>query len=201
MVFPVLPLRMIAFQLMFVLLAIAIEGVVLQRELNMIPRKAMYYAAILNLLTTVVGWFIFLAVESILPLALRNQLIEFILFNRWSEATAYWGILVGFLTFFASFLIKTFGFNQLDLLLLTQKEWESQQQNRLNQRRLGQRFRQRKSSGWGEQNNQARALLRANAFSYSAITIILFTRYLWLNTADINFVPLLNAAMKWAGEP
>lgn len=186
MAFPVLPLRMIAFQLLFVLLAIAIEGVVLQRELTMIPRKAVYYATILNLLTVVVGWFVFFALESILPMVLRSQLMEFILFNSLSQVTTYWGILAGFLTFFSSFLIKIFGFTQLEQLLLTQKEWEAQQQSRLNQRRLGQ-WSKRKSRGWGEQNSQARALLMANAFSYSAITIILLTRYLLLSPESIGF--------------
>ncbi|MBD1910602.1 MULTISPECIES: filament integrity protein FraC [unclassified Leptolyngbya] len=186
MVFPVLALRMIAFQFMFLLLAIAIEGVVLKRELAMIPRKAMLYATILNLTTTVVGWFIFFAVEAVLPQFLRNELIEFILFNRWTRETAFWGILVGFLTFFASFVMKTFGFTQLEQLLLTQQEWEAQLQKRMSERRLGRRFR-RGSGGWVDSNNQARAMLTANACSYSAITVILFTRYLLLNPQFSGF--------------
>jgi len=186
MTFPVLPLRMIAFQLMFVLLAIAIEGVIFQRELSMIPRKAMFYSTILNLLTTVVGWFVFFAVESVLSLPLRRELIEFILFNQIGQEAVFWGILAGFLTFFASFLIKIFGFNQLQQLLLTQKEWEAQQQTQLNQRRFGQRFK-RKGGRWTESNNQASALLTANACSYSAVTLILFTRFLLLNSETIDF--------------
>ena len=51
----VLPLRAIAFQILFLLMAIAIEGTVMQQQLPFMPRQAMQYATILNLITVVVG--------------------------------------------------------------------------------------------------------------------------------------------------
>lgn len=173
---PVLPLRAIAFQLLFLLLAIAIEGTVLQRGLALIPRKAMQYAITLNLLTTVLGWLIFFTVEGLLPQPIQNELMEYIFFNRWSTQMALWGILAGFLTFFGSFLLKVFSYEQLNLLLLTQKEWDARQESQTNQRRLGPRMPQGRSG----LTSQANVLLTANAYSYSAMMVLLVTRYLLL---------------------
>lgn len=173
----VLPLRAIAFQLLFLLMAIAIEGTIMQRQLSLIPRLAMQYATTLNLITIVVGWSVFFAVEVLLPVPLRSELIEFIFFNRWTQETALWGILAGFLTFFVSFLLKTFSFNQLQLVMMSSKEREAlQREGSANRRpRLGHKKNKTATTSFSERAN---VILIANALSYSAILFVLFARFL-----------------------
>lgn len=178
----VLPLRAIAFQLLFLLMAIAIEGTVLQRQLSLVPRFAMQYAAILNLLTLVLGWFIFFAVEVLLPVPIRSQLLAFIFFNRWTEDTALWGILAGFLTFFVSFLVKTFAFNQLQFATLSEKEREALRRAGGVSRRP--KFGQKQIRQDTTLSEQANAVLIANALSYTAILLVLLVRFLTFDTPN-----------------
>jgi len=177
----VLPLRAIAFQLLFLLMAIAIEGTVLHRQLTLVPRLAMQYATMLNLITVVFGWFVFFAIEVLLPVPIRSQLIEFIFFNRWTQETALWGILAGFLTFFLSFLLKTFSFTQLQLALLSPKEREVlQQEGKVPRRpRLGQKKVKKEGSTLSERAN---TILTANALSYTAILFVLFARFIYFDS-------------------
>ena len=181
----VLPLRAIAFQILFLLMAIAIEGTVMQQQLPFMPRQAMQYATILNLITVVVGWFVFFAVEVLLPVPVRGSLIEFIFFNQWTQQTALWGILVGFLTFFISFLLKTLSLNQLKFSLLSPQEREAQRRagsNAFRRPRLGEKKNKPTDSTSLEQAN---TILIANALSYSAILFVLFIRYLVFETPAI----------------
>ncbi|MEO1144754.1 MAG: filament integrity protein FraC [Cyanobacteria bacterium J06638_22] len=179
----VLPLRAIAFQILFLLMAIAIEGTIMQRQLSFVPRLAMQYAAMLNLGIVVFGWFVFFAVEVLLPRPIQNQLIEFIFFNRWTQQTALWGILAGFLTFFMSFFIKAFSLNQLQLATLSPGEREAMRRGGSSSRRprLNKKKPKDSDSTAAERPSLiliANAMLVANALSYSAILFVLFTRYL-----------------------
>ncbi|MGG6292829.1 filament integrity protein FraC [Leptolyngbya sp. AN02str] len=179
MFFSVLPLRAVAFQAMFLLLAIAIEAHVLQRELKLVPKKAAQYAMTLNLLTVAVGWFLFFGFEPFLRPPVKAQLLNFIFFDRWSTDTVFWFILAGFIIFFTSFIIKLLGLQQLELLLTTPQDLATQQEKTLRKNRLGSRKKQQ--SGLPRQPRQASALLSANAFSYTAILLLLFTRMLFVN--------------------
>lgn len=177
MEFSVLPLRAVAFQALFLLVAIAIEGQIFRTLLPLSPRLAMQYAAILNLLVAVVGWFFFFGLEVVLPVSLRLDLIAFILFNRWSDAAVLWGILVGFLTFFGSFTIKFFGLTTL-LPLVISGEPLPAITTRLGQARPKLSRRLIDNEPAPNYVNYAGAALNANAASYSAILLLLFIRYL-----------------------
>ncbi|NJR39502.1 MAG: hypothetical protein HC781_12655 [Leptolyngbyaceae cyanobacterium CSU_1_4] len=74
---PVVPLRAIAFQIVFLLMAIAIEATVLHKQLNIPPKQSIQFAASINLLTTVAGWlvtFLLLGTSLSLPTPLLTEL-------------------------------------------------------------------------------------------------------------------------------
>lgn len=78
----VLPLRAVVFQTLLLLISIAIESVVLQRILNISRKTATEYSAILNLLSTFVGWLCFFVIQSIPLKTLQIQLIRYVFYAR-----------------------------------------------------------------------------------------------------------------------
>lgn len=189
MFYSVLPLRAIAFQILFLLVAIAIEGGVLQRNMAIPPRQAVQYATILNLLVAGVGWFVFFAAETIMPARVEYDLMAFILFNRWSPSAALWGIVTGFLTFFGSFLLKVFSINKLlPIVLLNQVPQETSNRSSQGRPRLGKRTVAVSESNFSK---QASYVLEANALSYSAILFLLFVRFLVVDSPTTVILPML----------
>jgi hypothetical protein len=173
--FSVMPLRAIAFQCLFLLLAIAIEAAVLREALKLPYRKSVEYAASINLLSTAVGWLIFFSLEPLVPLNLKFQLINCIFFDQWSSSIAAWVILAGFATFFISFLVKLSGLDLLRLLLQDKAEKEPEQETQVEKsRRYQNTVRARKNAREGP--SRANAVLIANALSYTAILLVLFIR-------------------------
>lgn len=177
----VLPLRAIVFQTLFLLMAIAIEAWVLQRRLKLpphqsqiSPKQAVQYATTINLLTIVVGWFLFLSLQALLTPELKYQLLNFVFFDQWSPSTAFWVVLSGFITFFASFLLKLSGLIQLERLMMTTQELEARRELEQNKYRLG----VRPPKEMRAISNHASVLLSANALSYTAILLILLLRFL-----------------------
>ncbi|MEM8602357.1 MAG: filament integrity protein FraC [Cyanobacteria bacterium P01_H01_bin.121] len=79
-----LPVRMAMTQVVCLLMAIAIEGVIFKQRFGITSRGAMRYAVILNLASTVVGWLLFLPLQNLLPEVWRLELMQFLLFNRFS---------------------------------------------------------------------------------------------------------------------
>lgn len=198
----VVPLRAIVFQALFLLVAIAIEAVVLQRFLRLDPRQSVQYAASVNLLCTVVGWlalFIFFSLVYTMPadwtIPFQANLVNFIFFDQWSNETATSLILVCFVMFFASFAIKQSGLTALQWLLTagTQKgakkpekqedSTETEEAMKASERparskaiRVTRHQTQETRSGSRSLQPQARAVLFANASSFSAILAILILR-------------------------
>ena len=74
----VVPLQAILYQLFVLLLAIALEAFILQKQLNISPRKGVEYAASINLLSVTLGWLIFFNLEQLLPESIRLRLIFFV---------------------------------------------------------------------------------------------------------------------------
>lgn len=172
MPFSVLPLRAVAFQILFLLMAIAIEAYVLRRELKLMPKQAVQYSATLNLLSTVVGWTAFFGIESILPAVVRVQLMDFMFFDHWSAEIAFPLILAAFATFFGSFSLKLLGLNWLQLALMSPNEWQTYREAQISRPKFGQRPKRDRTPT----SNQASAVLSANAFSYTSILVIIFAR-------------------------
>jgi hypothetical protein len=166
----VLPLRAIAFQLLFLFLAIAIEAAVLNQRLNLGRKISMQYSATVNLLSTVVGWMLFFAVEPWLPSAARQLLVEYIFFGIRSLPTTL--ILIGFAAFVLTFALKLQGIEFLEMLLEKSKAPVAPPPERL-------KFQGRKRKQeitFDEGPNRPMAVLWANAFSFVAITVILIVR-------------------------
>lgn len=120
----VVPLRAIAFQIVFLLIAIAIEGTVLHIRLNLNPKQSIQFAASINLLTTVLGWlatFFLFGTSLLLPVPLFREitlaLLNFIFFDQRSNGTAELLIMIGFITFFVSLAVKWLGLIGLDWLM------------------------------------------------------------------------------------
>jgi hypothetical protein len=131
----VLPLRTIAYQTLFLIIAIAIESWVLHRflrdekQLPITPEQSVHFAATINLLCTVVGWlafFLFFALSRALPSIwasrLEGNLVNFIFFDQWSNETATSLFLTCFVMFFASFGVKQVGLTGLRSLIQAQPE-------------------------------------------------------------------------------
>lgn len=173
----VLPLRLIAFQCVFLLLAIAIEATVLRSSLRLQPRKSVEYATSINFLSTVVGWLLFLNLQAVAPEPLRLDLMDGIFFDRWSRDVLAWVILAALVTFFVSFLIKLVGLYQLQFFLGEEIDKEDREEKNLKNVK-GMLARLTLKGQRGGTPRQANTILVANALSYSAISFVLLLRLL-----------------------
>jgi hypothetical protein len=161
----VLPLRAIAFQMLFLLVAIAIEGLILQSRLQLRRKESMEYAVVVNLLTTILGWMVFFMAEPWFPDYLRHALIEYVFFGGTPFSTPLIG--AGFCIFILTFTLKLQGMTWLDLVL-----GKTPAEPTVTDRR---QFRGRKHRYQALQGlpNRSLAVLWANACSFSAISILL----------------------------
>lgn len=179
----VLPIETILFQLLFLLVAIALEARVFYKRLR-IPRKtSVEYATSINLLTVTLGWLIFFSLQEWLPQALRTQMLSYIFFDRLlaSQAQSLNLVIasVAIAVFFGAFAIKLKGLELLQAFLETAKP--DQDSVLTKDRRLA--FADRLNRALiHTDTNQAAVVLLANAYSHSAILLILFLRFLQLNS-------------------
>lgn len=165
----VLPLRMIVYQLLFIVLAIAVEALVLQTYLGIGKKTSIQYASTANLLSTVVGWFVFFVVEPWLSPTWQQQLINYIFFDLTNNPPVLIGL--AFLTFLGTFIVKLQSIDWLDMILGDKKPAEVQVRDRT-------KFQGRKAQrqAFAEIPSRALAVLWANAASFTAITLIIAIR-------------------------
>jgi hypothetical protein len=177
--FGVLPLRAIAFQSLLLMVAIALEAVVLRQRLKVGYQISMQYAATLNLLATSLGWLLFLILESMLPAALRTQIISYVLFNRfygnfWGDKIPVMVIIAGIICFFATFWVKLQGLNAL-LILLGRGSIHPNRNDTVETRQ--ERYALARDRQYNNQEGgyspYTLAVLEANALSFTAILILL----------------------------
>ncbi|MGF1458590.1 MAG: filament integrity protein FraC [Leptolyngbyaceae cyanobacterium] len=172
----VLPLRAIVFQCLLLLVAIALEAIVLRQRLRLGFQSSMQYAATLNLLAVVLGWILFLGLEQILPPAIRTQVISYVLFgnfyfNDWAGSLGIFVVIAGLVVFFLTFWVKATALAWLTLMLgnpIVQPKTEKNVN----------RYRYRRSLD--QQTTVAPheiAVLQANALSFSAVLLLLLLRY------------------------
>ncbi|NJR16192.1 MAG: filament integrity protein fraC [Calothrix sp. CSU_2_0] len=165
----ILPLRAIVYQLLFLVLAIAIEAIVLQKRLGIGRKTSIQYTATVNLLSTVVGWMIFFTVEPWLPEDLRSQLISYIFFDSLANPPVLIGF--AFISFIGTFLLKLEGINLLELLLGIKKDEDIEAKEAAKfQGKRGKRV------NFAIVTSRPLAVLWANAFSFSAITFLIAVR-------------------------
>jgi Zn-dependent protease with chaperone function len=173
-----MPLRAVVLQTMLLMVAIVLEAMVLRQQLRLGYRTSMQYAATLNLLATSLGWVAFLAIEAVLPLSLRSQVISYVLFNRfyvntWHEVLPMMVVLLGIAAFFITYWIKLQGLTWLLQLLGQAPVVEDAEILEANRRQRYERARRQQMSGQGGPSPRALAVLEANALSLTAILIVL----------------------------
>lgn len=175
------PLRLMVTQSLLIVVAIALESLVLRRFLQYPPRKSVEYSTSVNLFSLVVGWFFFLNLVSNFPLPapIIEDLMNLILFDKWSSSTLAGLVIVALVTFFVTFFIEVIGFTSLQKLRNEEEELERQIDRTRKRPKYGQ-FRARGLFSLGDQTSAdpLYALLLANAASYTAIVaILLFLRF------------------------
>lgn len=183
---PVLPLQTILFQVIFLLVAIALEARVLHRRLRITRKRSIEYAVSINLLAAIAGWLMFFLLADLLPLPLKTQLISFVFFDRLLEPRpenlSLIIVAAGIALFFGAFVIKLKGLELLESLL--QPSQEAYPANKPDERRrptLSDRFRQ---IALYTDPNRATVVLLANAYSHSAILLLLLLRFVSLRTTS-----------------
>ena len=173
-----LPVQTILYQSLFLLMAIAIEGFIIHRRLQLSRKTSIQYAASINLLSTIVGWVLFFFIQPWLPPAIKIQLISYVFFNRFlnSVPTSSSFFLVGLLiiSLFLSFMVKFQTLRSLDSLLM-----ESNSLPQILVKLTSLRYNKKTPSYLYSIKSQSKAtaILLANAYSHSAMLFILTLRY------------------------
>ncbi|MEL6385040.1 MAG: filament integrity protein FraC [Cyanobacteria bacterium J06626_18] len=174
----IFPLRAVVFQVLLLLVAIAIEAAMLRRQLRLGFQPSIRYAASINILTVVVGWIVFLGIEPLLPPFAETQIISYVLFGHFynnsgeSIATGIGAavVAVGLLAFFVSFWIKAKALEWLTWILGVPIV-EPVDRSNPNRIRYGRSRPDRVTTP-----PHLLAVLRANAFSFTVILILLLLR-------------------------
>ncbi|MEH2033957.1 MAG: filament integrity protein FraC [Nostoc sp.] len=172
----IFPIGGILFDLLFVLIAIPIEAYILHSRLKFDKKTSIFYAISINLFSSVIGWFIFFVSEPMLPIQVKSELINYMLFNSFKlPSTQTLIILTACIIFFATFLMKFFILRVLLFSLhepIGKKEVNKEEEPPISQRQQ----RLRLSSVNFQNTNLVTTILIANSLSYTAITIILLFR-------------------------
>jgi hypothetical protein len=176
--FGVLPLRAIAFQGLFLLIAIALEAIVYFKQLDFDYKTSVRYAASVNLFSTSIGWLLFFNLQVLLPPPLKDQLISYFFFERffpnpWAPSIAPLLALSGLIIFLGVFLLELKSLELLDLLLEKVKPGDT-----LMSREDSRTSRLRHHGIMFKSNSRAYAVLVANAYSFSVILFLLIIRSL-----------------------
>jgi hypothetical protein len=174
--FGVLPLRAIAFQGLFLLIAIALEAIVYFKRLGFDYKTSVRYAASVNLFSTFIGWLIFFNLQTLLPPPLKEQLVSYFFFERffinpWAPSIAPLLALSGLIVFMGVFLLELKSLELLDLVLGKVKTEDT-----LLIREDTRTSRLRQQGVLFKSNSRAYAILVANAYSFSAILFLLIIR-------------------------
>ncbi len=179
----IFPLKAIIFQLLLLLIEIAIEShiftVQFSKQLAFPPKKSVEYAISLTLLATVVGWLGFYCSFSLLKLPkIKFALINFILFNKYSLDTLVGLFFIAVLTFFLTLLVKFIGFSGLQAFLADHKVYQPDPSSKSNLSS----YPHRRWFAFGNQMGKSflaiatpySTILLAHAFSYTAILVLVF---------------------------
>ena len=173
------------FQAIFLLVAIALEARVLYKRLGISRRTSVEYATSINLLATIIGWLVFFLIQDRIPLPLKDQLISYIFFDRLLGPQPENILLViaaaGVVIFFSAFLIKLKGLELLEAII-QERPREKDPAESLPKRRHPTLADRLGEAVTHTAPNHATTILLANAYSYSAISLLLFLRFLQIHT-------------------
>lgn len=185
----VLPLQTFLFQFLFLLVAIALESRVLYRRMNISRRTSVEYSTFINLLAASIGWLVFFLIQNWIPLYLKDQLISYIFFDRLlgprPEDLTLIIAATGVVIFFSAFLIKLNGLNLIEAFL--QEKLPGQDESA--KRPWPTLIHRLDNVVASPKPHYATTILLANAYSYSAISLLLFLRFLQIHTPinNLNF--------------
>lgn len=172
----VLPLRAIVFQCLLLVVAIALEAIVLRERLLLEFQPSIRYATSLNLLATVLGWIAFLGIEPALPATVRTQIISYVLFGHFYTNSLAGRdaaiVATGLVAFFLTFWIKAKALEWLTWLLAVPIVKPVEVDSNPNRIRYG---RSRPSEQTASPH--LLAVLQANALSFTAILLLLLLRH------------------------
>ncbi len=177
---PILPLRAIAFQVLFLMVAVSIEAGILRQRLRLGFKTSVQYALVVNLAAVVVGWIAFLVAEPLSPPPIKTQIISYIFFDRlllngWTTETGAILLGIGFAAFFATFFIKAKG---IEFMMRSDDAWKMPKKVEITSRdqryiraRAGRTETQQAMSSFSD------AIIQANAASFTAISLLLLLRF------------------------
>lgn len=181
---PILPLKTITFQLLFLLVAVAIEAGILRQQLRLGFKTSVQYTLVVNLAAVVAGWLAFLVIEPLSPPPLKSQIISYVLFDRlllngWTAQIGGALFAIALVAFFVTFFIKAKG---LELLMRADGVWKVPtvttktakalipRDQRYARARLG------RTEARQEDSRLTDAVIQANAASFSVILLLLVLR-------------------------
>lgn len=172
----VLPLRAIIFQCLFLLIAIAVEGLVFYRLLSLDYKTSMQYSATVNLLSTFVGWLVFFVFTPLLPRELRLQLISYVFFERFLSGAWFVSlppvlILLGLLVFAGIYLVELQGLELLEIVL-----GKNADKDKVDVAKIARLQRKQNPTVGFQVNSRAYAVFVGNSASLLVIVVLLFMR-------------------------
>lgn len=176
---PILPLKAIVFQLLFLMVAVTIEAGILRQRLRLGFKTSVQYATVVNLAAVVAGWITFLVVEPLSPSNIKSQIISYILFDRllingWTAEIGAAILVAGLIAFFATFYIKLEG---IKLFLKSDDAWViPKDPEKLSRQERYENARRNQSDTQETISNFTDSVILANATSFTAILILLLLR-------------------------
>ena len=180
---PILPLRAIVFQILFLTVAVAIEAGILRQRLRLGFQTSVQYATVTNLAAIVAGWLAFLTIEPLTVPRYKQQIINYVLFdqllmNGWSTELGAILLAIGLVAFFATFFIKAKG---LEFFLRADDSWEQMTVHKGKKPRLSRDQRYSRARGGSIDLTQASSdftdtVLQANAASSTAVLALIVLR-------------------------
>lgn len=177
----VLPLPTILWQILLLLVAIALEARVFHRRLLISRRASVEFAVTANLFVATIGWFAFFLIAELAPQAVRAQIMSYIFFGRLMDMLPENFTLIvagsGLLIFILAFLIKLKGIELLEAFLHSSQDDPEKRPalaTRLNQAIVHTNV------------NQAMTIFLANGYSFCAIFLVLFLRFIFLQGLTAN---------------
>lgn len=176
---PILPLKMIVFQALFLMVAVTIEAGILRQRLRLGFKTSVQYTTAVNLAAVVAGWITFLVIEPLSPPDIKSQIINYILFDRlfvngWTAEIGMYLLGAGFIAFFATFYIKLEG---IKLFLRSDDAWViPKDPEKLSRKQRYNHARQGKSETQAAASNFTDSVILANAASFTAVLTLLLLR-------------------------
>jgi|GEM_PF-3340349 hypothetical protein len=121
MFFTVLALPVVLTQILILLIVIAIESAVYHKFLKLNPKISVQSVATINLLSALVGWFIFFILEEGISHSQREFLISCIFFNK-CQFSGFISFILNLAIFVISFLLKILLFKVFMVLWIGERK-------------------------------------------------------------------------------